>query len=62
MPTFGDYRGGGLRLLFAENPRKPGGWYDVPAFVESMRTLYGNLSDNRGEHHWHQFFDDHVGQ
>ena len=31
LPHFDDYRGGGLRLRFVSNPRKPGGAYGVAA-------------------------------
>ena len=61
LPSFPDFRGGGLRLRLVHNPRKPaGGAYDIAAHVAAMRTLYGNLSDNSG-HHWNQFFDSHLG-
>eukprot|EP00929_Paragymnodinium_shiwhaense_P063389 TRINITY_DN31666_c2_g1_i1.p1 TRINITY_DN31666_c2_g1~~TRINITY_DN31666_c2_g1_i1.p1 ORF type:complete len:671 (-),score=73.42 TRINITY_DN31666_c2_g1_i1:120-2045(-) len=59
-PSFDDYRGGGLRVSFVHNPKKPGGQYDIAAFVKSMTVLYGNLSNNSG-HHWNQFFDSHLG-
>eukprot|EP00931_Biecheleriopsis_adriatica_P116167 TRINITY_DN91847_c0_g1_i1.p1 TRINITY_DN91847_c0_g1~~TRINITY_DN91847_c0_g1_i1.p1 ORF type:complete len:671 (-),score=57.20 TRINITY_DN91847_c0_g1_i1:19-1974(-) len=59
-PQFNDFRGGGLHVRFVRNSRKPGGQYDIPAYVESMKHLYGNLSDN-SKHHWNQFFDSHLG-
>ena len=60
LPSFADYRGGGLRVRFVSNPRKPGGAHGVAAHVAALTTLYGNLSDNSG-HHWNQFFDNHLG-
>ena len=60
LPSFADYRGGGLRVRFVSNPRKPGGTHGVAAHVAALTALYGNLSDNSG-HHWNQFFDNHLG-
>lgn len=59
-PYHDDLRGGGLHIRFVQNTRKPGGHYDIRAFVESMAHLFGNLSNNSG-HHWNQFFDAHLG-
>lgn len=60
LPSFDDFRGGGLVLRFARSAGSPGGWYDVPAFVQSMSVLAGNLSDNT-RYQWNQFFDNHLG-
>jgi hypothetical protein len=60
MPSFEDFRGGGLLFTFVTNPLKPGGDYNISRHVAALTKLYGNLSDNSG-HHWNQFFDNHLG-
>jgi hypothetical protein len=60
MPSFDDFRGGGLYFSFVTNPLKPGGSYNISQHVKALTLLYGNLSDNQ-HHDWNQYFDNHLG-